>query len=135
MCFGDFEGMLLKEFDEEYKEYLRAWAAGETDRRFPGTRGESPDDVAARALDGLRAVGLLGGSQPNEGSHVCIVAHGRFNKILIAALQGDVSKTAAIEQGNTCINVIDLSPEGRAVLQAVNVRDHLPAGERLEAKV
>ena len=36
---ADFEGMLLTEFDTEYKEYLRRWAAGDTGFAFPGERG------------------------------------------------------------------------------------------------
>ena len=54
-----------------------------------------------------------------------MVAHSRFNKILIAALQGDLSRASTVAQGNTCVNVLDLDPEGRCVVRALNLRDHL----------
>ena len=46
-------------------------------------------------------------------------------QILIAALQGDVSTASEIKQGNTCINVLDLSPGGDCVVRALDVREHL----------
>ena len=127
MCFGDYEGMLLSEIDGDYKQYLRAWRGG-TDKAWPGERGESPNAVARRGLAGLRALGLLGspGTPPSGGErHVCVVAHGRFNKILIAALQGDVTTASDVKQGNTCINVLDLGPDGSCIVRALDVRDHL----------
>lgn len=131
MCFGDYEGMLLDEFRAEYNGFLASWASGDTARAFPGKRGESPDAVAQRGLDGLRVLGLLdggGGADPvlaADDRSVCIVAHGRFNKILIAALQGDVAKASDVQQGNTCINVLDVAPGGKCVVRLLDVREHL----------
>ena len=53
------------------------------------------------------------------------VAHGRFNKILIAALRGDVARASDVEQGNTAINVLDIAREGGAVVRALDLREHL----------
>jgi broad specificity phosphatase PhoE len=124
MCFGDYEGMLLSEIDDDYKQYLRAWRGG-TDKAFPGERGESPNAVARRGLAGLRALGLLGEGPSGGERHVCVVAHGRFNKILIAALQGDITTASDLKQGNTCINVLDLGLDGSCIVRALDVRDHL----------
>ena len=59
-----------------------------------------------------------------------MVAHGRFNKILIAALRGDVSTASDVQQGNTAINIIDFAPDGRAEVRALDLREHLE-GERV----
>ena len=48
-----------------------------------------------------------------------------FNKILIAALKGDVSSASDVEQGNTAINILDLTPDGAIVARALNLREHL----------
>ena len=59
---------------------------------------------------------------------VLVAAHGRFNKILIASLRGDLSAASDIQQGNTAVNVIDFAPDGKRVeVVALNVRDHLLA--------
>ena len=124
MCFGENEGKLLSEFDVDYQQFLRRWRAGENALRFPGAGGESPQDVADRGLAGLQSLGLVGAT-PAAERHICIVAHGRFNKILIAALQGDVSTASDVKQGNTCINVLDIKSDGGCIVRALDVRGHL----------
>ena len=60
------------------------------------------------------------------GRHVCVVAHSRFNKLIIASLRGDVSQAAKVSQGNACVNVIDFSVGGGACrVVRLNERDHL----------
>ena len=49
----------------------------------------------------------------------------RHYLILIAALQGDVTTASDVKQGNTCINVLDLGPDGSCIVRALDVRDHL----------
>ena len=57
------------------------------------------------------------------------MAHSRFNKFLIAALQGDLTKASDVQQGNTCVNVLDVrSRDGLCVARALNLR---AAGESL----
>ena len=133
MCFGDWEGQILDDFQEVYQSYLKSWRGGDNGRKWPGDSnglaGESPDDVAARALAGLVDLGLLprGNGLPPARSerHVLVAAHGRFNKILIAALRGDVARASDVEQGNTAINVLDIAREGGAVVRALDLREHL----------
>ena len=60
-------------------------------------------------------------------------------RIAIAALQGDVSRCNELEQGNTCVNVIDVHPgsDGSgfvARLVAANVREHLSVQKTLPSK-
>jgi len=119
MSFGDFEGQQMSAVERQYKETLGAWATGDTSRTMPGKRGESPEMVATRGLAGLRALGVLG--DPTAARHICVVAHPRFNKILIAALQGDLAKASDVAQGSTCVNVIDLTSDGQCTVRALNL--------------
>ena len=100
--------------------------------RFPGPGSESPDDVAVRGIAGLQGLGLLGSSWATCAErHVCVVAHSRFNKLIIASLRGDVSQAAKVSQGNACVNVIDFSVGGGACrVVRLNVCDHLTSWTR-----
>ena len=129
MGFGELEGQKLSDIQPRYKATTAAWAAGATGTAWP--KGESCDDVGERGLAGLRDLGLLGNGPAAATCprHVLIAAHGRFNKILIASLQGERAKCSEIVQGNTCINVIDLAPDGAYTVQVLNLRDHLTAAQ------
>ena len=75
-----------------------------------------------------------GGGEGGGGGgarHVCVVAHSRFNKLIIASLRGDVSQAAKVSQGNACVNVIDFSVGGGACrVVRLNVCDHLTSWTR-----
>ena len=121
MCFGDFEGQPISAVAREYKEVVDAWRDGDTSRAMPGKRGESPEMVAARGSKGLRALGLIGDT-PNAARHVCVAAHPRFNKILIASLGGDLAKASQVAQGEICVNIIDLTSDGgRSEIRGINM--------------
>lgn len=72
-------------------------------------------------------MGVQSGSEKHgDGKHLCVVSHSRFNKILIAALRGDVSGAVDVSQGNACVNVIDFGVNGNScVITRLNVCDHL----------
>ena len=56
---------------------------------------------------------------------IAIVAHGRFNKTMVASLtQGDALKSSEIAQGNTCINVLDFNAESDWTPQILNYVEH-----------
>ena len=132
MCFGDIEGQTLTEIRATYKATVAAWRSGDNARKWPGQGGESPNDVAERGLDGLRRIGMLPSSAANAieatartERHILVAAHGRFNKILLAALRGDVSMASDLQQGNTAINVIDFAPDGSSEVRLLNCQEHL----------
>jgi broad specificity phosphatase PhoE len=147
MCFGTFEGQRLSAIDDEYKATTARWAAGETSFAWPGEsllgqaplQGESVDDVAERGVAGLRKLAVLGGPAVGDHAnvlrgrkgggptpkHVLVVAHGRFNKILLAELTYERRRCSELDQGNTCVNVVDVAPDGACELVALNVLDHL----------
>ena len=134
MCFGELEGKKLSDIQPQYKSVNHAWRTN-SNLAWPGPGGESPNDVAARGIEGLRKLGVLPtaglSSLPGRGDgagsprQLLVVAHGRFNKILLAALQGDVTRAGEIQQGNTCINVVDFDSRGGVHVRALNVREHL----------
>jgi broad specificity phosphatase PhoE len=113
MRFGDLEGTVLRghEATEESRNSLATNNANmcqDKDFAWPGG-GESTGQVEERALRGLQSVY---GEFP-EAECVVIVAHGRFNKICLASLlYGDALRSTEIQQGNTCINVIDQLKDG-----------------------
>jgi broad specificity phosphatase PhoE len=134
ICFGSLEGQPLEAGSPvraAYDGIVKRWARGETGLPLPGAKGESPDSMAARSMAALRGLGLLppldGGSPVPCPRHVCLVAHGRHNKILLAALSGDVSRCNDFQQGNTCVNVIDIATSGEARLLLTDFRGHLRA--------
>ena len=118
MCFGEFEGKTLDQFEAAFASTLDAWARGELNERWPGAGGESCQDVANRALAGLRDA-LAGDSR-----HVLAVAHSRVNKSLIAALRGDLRRCSDVQQGNACVNVLDVDEEGEAAVVLLDYRGH-----------
>ncbi|KAJ1453560.1 histidine phosphatase superfamily [Pelagophyceae sp. CCMP2097] len=126
MNFGSLEGQ-VPAGTPEYEEVNEAWAAGELDRRWPG--GESPNDVSARGVLALADV-VMAEWDAQRPRHVAIVAHGRFNKIVLAALlEGyGVQRCGEISQDNCCINVLDVTAPtlvGHCTSVAINAHAHL----------
>ena len=125
--FGKFEGLALhgehqnvemkKEFDEAnesiYEDMNYAW---------PGDDGESTGQVNTRMRSALEDLLLL---KENNHRHICIVGHGRSNRVLLASLlYGDPLQHRDIQQGNTCINVLDVDQDGNWTAQVINHVEH-----------
>lgn len=129
MSFGSFEGLAIRGPDatpetlEQFKSF-NAVMQKDANERWPG--GESTAEVALRAQQGLTQILDEVIDEHDEAPHIAIVAHGRTNKVLLASLlTGDVLQYGEIQQGNTCINVIDLDCEGAWISQAINYIDHI----------
>jgi probable phosphoglycerate mutase len=72
-------------------------------------------------------------AEPGWGE-MLIVAHGVVNALLLGGMLGaGLRALGALEQECGCINVIDVGPDGRCLVQAVNCTplDPLKAGPRL----
>jgi broad specificity phosphatase PhoE len=123
--FGKFEGLALhgehqdvemkKEFDEAnesiYEDMNYAW---------PGDGGESTGQVNTRMRSALKDLFLK-----ENHRHICIVGHGRSNRVLLASLlYGDPLQHKDIQQGNTCINVLDVDQDGNWMAQVINHVEH-----------
>jgi broad specificity phosphatase PhoE len=95
------------------------WKRGETGLAPDG--GESPEDAArrtARFLDRLRR---------EAPQTPLVVAHGRFNRILMAVLLGrPLSRMDEIRQRNASISVFEWSSTGPATVLLLDDVSHLP---------
>jgi len=126
MRFGHFEGATIRgpESTEEVKANLLLATSkllGNVNAEYPGG-GESTLQVATRARQGLDS---LLTEYPNAQT-ICVVGHGRMNKILLAALLFDnVLEFDEIRQGNTCINVLDMDLEGKWTAHVLNSVEHV----------
>ncbi len=90
------------------------WRAGETGLAPSG--GESPEAAAARATRFLARLAATGARAP------LVVAHGRFNRILMAVLLGrPLSRMDEIRQRNGSLSVFEW--DGAGVAQAVLLDD------------
>jgi probable phosphoglycerate mutase len=54
-------------------------------------------------------------------SHMLVVAHGAVNLLLLTtALGAGLGSMAAVEQDYGCVNILDVEPDGRCLVRAVN---------------
>jgi len=126
MRFGALEGNALRgaESTQETRNLFAKQNAKMQlcmDYAYPGG-GESVRCVEKR---GIRGVETLYQQYPDADS-IAIVAHGRFNKVLIASLlYGDALQYPRVNQGNTCINVIDQCHDGTYEEVVLSYMDHI----------
>ena len=124
MRFGDLEGLAIRgpNCKDETRRKFQAFNNIMHENKsipWPGNAGESIKDVEERANAGLSQI--LRGFPGCD--HFCVVAHGRFNKILLMSLLGLTGKNS-IQQGNTGINVLDVDRNGKWKAHAINYLDH-----------
>jgi len=125
MSFGAVEGKSFKEGTGyiTVEAVFDSWENGKFEVGYP--QGESAVDVEARGVHGIKTVL----SRNEKYTHVAIVAHGRFIKILLSAiLYSNLGKMFDIEQDNCCINVIDYDREKHTFSPVIlNYTGHLPS--------
>lgn len=121
--WGTWSGRPLDaELEAEVAAVRSRWKAGETRLAPPG--GESPEDAAARAE---RFLGRLRRETP---AFPLVVAHGRFNRILMAVLLGrPLARMDEIRQRNASLSVFEWSGDAPARALVLDDVSHLP--ERL----
>ena len=127
MRFGQFEGCAIRgplcEPDQKarYNE-VAAKIKQSIDEHWPGG-GESTRQVESRGRQALQAL-----MDREDAEHICVVAHGRFNKIMLASiLHQDATVHQEIVQGNTCVNVLDVLKDDASAWEAqlLNYIDHV----------
>lgn len=108
------------------KEMHRRWSAGEVDAAVEGG-GESPRSAWERARAGLEPL-----FEKHRGEAFATSAHGRINKIILAAvLHQDLALMDKFGQGNTSVSLLEHADHGpwdsgwRAVY--LNDKAHLAA--------
>lgn len=131
MRLGEYEGMVLTGPESTCEsrskfESLNSIMNANTQVPWPGG-GESIAALKARAMAGVEQV--LRGFP--DVDHVCIVAHVQWSKVLLMQLLADNDEVTAagtpqsFEQGNACINVLDVDDKGRWKLEMMNHLQHL----------
>jgi phosphoserine phosphatase len=140
MRLGEYESMVSNGPESTSQsrsklESLHSIMQANTQVPWPGTGGESIAALKARAMAGVEQV--LRGFP--DVDHVCIVAHAQWSKVLLMQLLADdndngkhppgvgVVTPQSIEQGNACINVLDVDSKGRWKLEMMNHLQHLEA--------
>ena len=120
--WGDWTGRSLDDQLEQEVSQLRArWRAGDVDLATP--RGESPAIAARRAGRALARIAAAGWTAP------VVVAHGRFNRILMAVLLGrDLSRMDEIRQRNGSFSLFDWNGTNGANPLLLDSIDHLGGG-------
>lgn len=106
--WGVWTGLPLDdEMDRSVAELRAKWRSGDVDAGPP--RGETPLSAGARASRVLARLRAVGPAAP------LVVAHGRFNRILMATLLGkDLSRMDEVRQRNGSISVLDWDGDGAA---------------------
>jgi probable phosphoglycerate mutase len=101
--------------EEIAQGFLGALDVGVTrDTRFLG--GETFGEVADRVWPCFES--LLG---DRDWRHLLIVAHGVVNRVLLARMLGsDMAGVSAFEQDAGCLNVIDVTEDGRFLVRLLN---------------
>jgi broad specificity phosphatase PhoE len=117
--WGNWTGRPLDEEMERHVEQLRArWRAGDVGLATP--EGESPLIAAERARRVLDRLQQSGAGAP------VLVAHGRFNRILMAVLLGrDLSRMDEIRQRNASISAFEWNGVSGATPILLDSVDHL----------
>lgn len=127
MCFGELEGLVIRgpqSTASTKARFAQQSAALRRDRTlpWPGPGGESIHDVELRAT---RAIANIWKDHP-DATQILIVAHGRTNKILLQSLlRLSDEDYDELSQGNTCVNVLDRSPQGVYESRLLNYMEHI----------
>lgn len=127
--WGVWTGLPLDdEMDRSVAELRAKWRSGDVDAAPP--RGESPLQA------GGRASGVLARLKAASPAAPLVVAHGRFNRILVATLLGrDLARMDEVRQRNGSISVFEWDGEGAATPLLLDDVSHLggdvstPAGK------
>jgi broad specificity phosphatase PhoE len=114
MKFGMWEGQVARRSSGGEFDHVAAMIHRDASLAWPHG-GESTRDVQQRIDHALRQI-------LQAGNHVCCVAHGRFNRILLEYLVG----TEQPRQENASISVVDYDPHAEEwMLQLCNYKEHL----------
>ena len=119
MDLGEFEGMEVQSWAEQYPDFRETWLATPASVTMPG--GESLQQVQVRAIDTLERIIHL---YPPE-STLLLCSHNFVNlTILCYALEIPLDKFRDLRQEPTALNVLYKKGK-RLLVEAVNDHSHL----------
>lgn len=118
MCFGHWEGQLLRTVEEEYRDEFMTWKKSPHTFKVEGS--EQLVDVQARMI---RAIEEIRASDDSE--NVLIVSHGTAIKAMMLGLLGiDLSKYGNFSVSNTGITKIEFG-DYNTVMRYFNDTSHV----------
>jgi len=122
MCFGELEGLMNDEVAARHPDAYAAWTGDNLDFTFPG--GESLRDLAGRVVTLKARVLAVKGN-------VLMVSHGGpLLDLLCAFLDLPRSRRMSFKIDRGALCRIDISPDGTAVLAALNVKPEASLGAK-----
>lgn len=125
MGFGAWEGLLIKEIQQDYKDIYHTWRNEPHLAQIPG--GETLQIIKERTdkfLDEL--------NEKYDGKHIVLVTHSVTARvILLSVLNSGMENIYRINQGNTALNVIEFRDYGPVVIK-MNDTSHIKTNHKLE---
>jgi broad specificity phosphatase PhoE len=119
-CKGEQSDDVVVSMKQKFLDFQNTLLHENKHVQWTGPGEESVSNVEERALAGLQQL-MVNFPDCNQ---FCIVAHGRFNKLLLRALLG-LSGYNSLEQGNACINVLDVDQQGNWKARIINHMGHV----------
>lgn len=125
MGFGKWEGLLIKEIQEEYKDIYHTWRNQPHLAEIPG--GETLQIIKERTDKFLAEL-----NEKYDGKHIVLVTHSVTARvILLSILNSSMENIYRINQGNTALNVIEFRDYGPVVIK-MNDTSHIKINHKLE---
>jgi probable phosphoglycerate mutase len=119
MDLGEFDGMNVQDWAEQYPDFRKAWNENPASVKMPG--GESLKDVQDRAKETLKRITRI---YPSD-STICIISHNFVNLTLLCdLLKIPLNRFRELRQENAAFNVI-CKKGNRLYVELVNQRSHL----------
>ena len=125
MGFGEWEGLLIKEIQENYADIYKTWRNQPHLAEIPG--GETLQIIKERTDKFLQEL-----NEKYDGKHIVLVTHSVTARvILLSVLNSAMENIYRINQGNTALNVIEFRDYGPDVIK-MNDTSHINVNQKLE---
>ena len=125
MGFGKWEGLLIKEIQEEYKDIYHTWRNQPHLAEIPG--GETLQIIKERTDKFLAEL-----NEKYDGKHIVLVTHSVTARvILLSILNSSMENIYRINQGNTALNVIEFRDYGPVVIK-MNDTSHIKVNQTIK---
>jgi phosphoserine phosphatase len=118
MCFGHWEGVLLKEIQKDNADEFMMWK--KSPHKFKVKDSESLKEVQERMLNVIKKI-----KETEDAENVLLVSHGTAIKAMVLGLLGiDLSKYGNFSVSNTGITLIEFG-DYNTVMRYFNDKAHL----------
>ena len=125
MGFGEWEGLLIKEIQENYADIYKTWRNQPHLAEIPG--GETLQIIKERTDKFLQEL-----NEKYDGKHIVLVTHSVTARvILLSVLNSAMENIYRINQGNTALNVIEFRDYAPVVIK-MNDTSHIKVNQKLE---